>query len=111
MPPVKRPPHKRAKTFLREWRLFRDLSLEAVADMIEVDHSTLQRLEVGNSPYKQDMMEALAVVYMCSTTDLISVDPTKADSIAPVVAELRKADPRVQKQAIAVLEAFLKAAP
>lgn len=111
MAPVKRPPHQRKRTFLREWRQFREMSLEAAAARVGVDHSTLQRIEVGTSPYSQDTLEKLTLVYMCSTTDLLETDPSKKDDLAPLLHQLRDAPPAVQRQAAAVLEAILKTRP
>jgi len=111
MAPVKKPPHARRKTFLRAWRLHRQLSLEAAAERVGVDHSTLQRVEVGKVPYGQDLLEKLALVYACETTDLISVGPVEKDILAPLVRQLRRAEPDTQRQALAVLDAVLKNRP
>lgn len=108
MAPVKRQPHARRKTFLRDWRLHRGMSLESAAEKIGVDHSTLQRIEVGKSPYSQDTLEKLALVYMCSEADLIATDPANIDALMTVVQQLRQAPAGLQKQAAAVVEAILK---
>jgi hypothetical protein len=39
------------------------------------DHSSVQRLEAGQTPYTQWWLESLAVVYRCKPWDLISRDP------------------------------------
>ena len=60
------------------------MTLVPVAQAIGVDHSSLQRLETGQTPYTQDHLEKLAEIYQCSPADLISVDPINGPSdLAP----------------------------
>lgn len=85
MPPVRRPPRKRARTYFREWREYRDRKQGEVAALIEVDPGTLSRLESGKSPYDQDILEKLALVYGCDPEDLISINPNHTSQMAEVV--------------------------
>lgn len=77
MPSVKRPKRARRRTYLREWRKYRQMTLEQVAKILNFDHSSLQRLETGQTPYSQDHLEQLAEIYRCQPTDLISRDPNE----------------------------------
>jgi transcriptional regulator with XRE-family HTH domain len=75
MPPVAKKPRKRLRTFFREWREFRGLKQNRVAEMLETEPSTLSRLETGKSPYDQDMLERLAEIYECEPGELLSTYP------------------------------------
>ena len=68
-------PHK-----LREWRQFRELSLEEVADAIGPSvggftHASLSRIENRKQPYSQPILEALARVYRTDTMSLLHRSP------------------------------------
>jgi transcriptional regulator with XRE-family HTH domain len=75
MAPIKRPPRARRKTYIREWRQFRQLTLAAAGKLTGFDHSSIQRLETGQTPYSQDHIEALAQIYECEPAQLIYQDP------------------------------------
>lgn len=87
MPPIKRPPRKRSRTFFREWRDHLEKKQNQVAAEIGVSNSTLGHLENGDTPYSQDMVEALAAIYECTPAALISVDPRKIEK------EVNSSDP------------------
>jgi transcriptional regulator with XRE-family HTH domain len=76
--------NKLRRTFLREWRKFRGLSLEKAGELIGVSHATLSRIERGVAPYAQPMLEQAAEVYGCSTAELLGRSPhsPEAESIA-----------------------------
>jgi transcriptional regulator with XRE-family HTH domain len=93
---AKRKDHK--PHFLREWRMFNDLTLEAAAEKIgllsaewtsadpenrpvTMTHATLSRIERGKLPYNQHLLELLADVYRTDIPSLIMRDPTEPDGI------------------------------
>jgi len=101
---------KYSKTYIREWREYRGLSLRRLADRIELDgqgesisHASIGRIEKGEQPYSQPILEALAHALNCSVTDLLSVDPTKEGEVIDLVRLLNDAQ---RDQAIRVLKAL-----
>ena len=53
------------KTYIREWRQMRGLSLETLAERVgerigSMTHASLSRIERGLQPYSQPILEALA---------------------------------------------------
>ena len=106
MSPIKRPPRQRGRTYLREWREFREISMNAAARTIGWDHSSLQRLETGQTPYNQDHLELLADLYRCKPHDLISRDPQGRKGIrSDIVQAFEMAPADVQNQVIAAASA------
>lgn len=98
------------KTFIREWREYRGLSLRRLADRLEmngpnetISHASLGRIETGDQPYSQPILEALASALNCSVTDLLGVDPTKEGEIVDL---MRLINDRNRDQAIRVLRAL-----
>lgn len=51
---------KRRKTYFREWREHRGLTQEQLASRLETSVASISRIESGNQPYTQDVLEALA---------------------------------------------------
>lgn len=90
--------------FLREWRESAGLTLEQVAERVEVlgsarnavvgsdliypdtmTHVTLSRIETGKQPYKQQLLEILAEIYGTSPASLIMRNPSKEDAIYSLI--------------------------
>lgn len=95
----------RQRTFLRQWRKHRGKTLEAVADHLHMSHSQLSRIERGQQSYNQELLEALADLYMCDVVDLIVRDPTEPESMWTL---WEKAKPGEKQQIRAVAETLLK---
>jgi transcriptional regulator with XRE-family HTH domain len=69
------------KTFIREWRQHRGLTLEQLADRIDMKASTLSYLERGQSAYTQGTLEAIAHALQTDPASLIMRNPTDEDAI------------------------------
>jgi transcriptional regulator with XRE-family HTH domain len=98
---------KRSKQrhFIKEWRVFRNLSQEALASRMGVARSYISHIENGNRRYDQVFLEAAAEALGCEPADLIMRDPSQADSIWSIWDQI----PATQReQAVKVLEAFKK---
>lgn len=95
--------------FLREWRDFRDMKLERVAERIALlsaeradadpeakrltmTHATLSRIERGLIPYGQHLLEMLAEIYQTDPGSLIMRDPTEPEAIWSIWDKLKPAD-------------------
>jgi transcriptional regulator with XRE-family HTH domain len=71
----------RRTTFLIAWRKHRGMTVEAAADAIGVNKSTLSRIERGLSPYTQKVLENLALLYGCDPAELLIQDPREETNI------------------------------
>ena len=108
MPPRARPHANRHRTFLKEWREYRNLTQEKAAERIGVEQPTLSRIERGVSPYSQDFLEQAAFAYMCEPADLLMRNPLDDDAVWSIADNLRKASPADQERAAAIIDALLK---
>lgn len=103
------PKPARRPTFIRAWRKHRGLTLSQLADRlsveIEVDISEgqLSRIERGETPYSQDILEALAAVLRCEPADLIMRDPTQPEGIWSLLDALK---PLERQQAVEIIKAL-----
>jgi transcriptional regulator with XRE-family HTH domain len=101
---------ERSRHFLRQWRDARDKTQAEVADYLDIDQSTLSKIERGLLPYNQDLLERLALLYECAPWDLLTVDPrSPPDRLRLIYDDLRSAPAAVQERALAVLIAVIQA--
>lgn len=94
-----------ARHFLRNWRKHRGLTLEAVAERIELlstaraigdpdarsmtmTHATLSRIERGKLPYNEHLLELLAEIYQTDVPSLLARDPEKREAIWDIWGQL-----------------------
>ena len=64
------------KTYIREWRLYRGLTLEQLADRIDMTASHLSMLERGQRSYMQETLEAVAHALQTEPASLLMRDPS-----------------------------------
>lgn len=93
MPPVKKPAPKLRRTFLKEWRAYRRLTQEQAAERFNMDRSNLSRVERGEIPYSQGLLEAAAEAYDCEPWDILNVNPLKEGEVVDLSAILKLASP------------------
>lgn len=84
------------------------MTQEQVAPRVAIDATQLGRIERGYSPYNQDLIERLAVVYACEPSDLLDLDPGNMDPEDDLLERLDGANPDVKKRVRAVIETMLK---
>lgn len=95
---------ERKRHYVREWRKYRGLTQERLAERTPYTLGAISQLETGRTKYTQDMLEALAEALGCSAGDLISVDPTKEGEVVDL---MRLINDRNRDQAIRVLRALV----
>ena len=98
--------HERA--YLKEWRKFRSLTQQAAADAIDSSKGYISDLENGKRRYNQDILEALAELYMCDPADLLSQDPSEPEAEAEIVSIWDRIPRDSQAAARAMLESLTK---
>lgn len=98
----KQPP----KHFLRQWRKFRDYTLEHVAERVGMSHQNLGKIERGKVPYNEVLLDILAEIYRTDRGSLIMRDPTRKDAFWSIYDQL--APPERQRLVQRVEEEFKK---
>lgn len=81
MAPVPKSKRKFRPIHLREWRKYRNLTQQQAAESLEIDYTTLSRIERGLIPYDQRLLEAAAELYGCDPADIVMRNPL--DTQAP----------------------------
>lgn len=79
----------RLRVYFKEWRKFRRLTLEQVAERADTTKSAIQKLETGETMYNQSSLEALAEALTTTPAELIAGPPSKdtPPTISPEVAK------------------------
>lgn len=98
----------RRRHFIKEWRKFRGLTQQQLADRVETVVSGISQLESGKQGYSQAMLEALAVALNCEPWDLLNVDPNKAGDVVDLTRLLQNATPEQKAEAIGYVKGLLR---
>ena len=93
------------RTFIREWRKKRHLTLEQLAERVEVTAGAISQLERGQIGYTQPMIEALAAALRCEPEDLISRPPDAQFGLMLVWNDIPESE---RPRAIELLKAFAR---
>lgn len=102
-----KPGSERRRHFIKEWRAHRGLTMERLADRLDISKATLSRIESGKQPYTQDTLEALADALSCEPADLIMRNPTAPGAIWSL---WEKATVAQRQQIESVVRALVEAA-
>lgn len=92
-----------SRHFIREWRKARGYTLEQLAERIGMTHQNLGKIERGQVPFNQLLLEALADQLRCTPADLQIRDPSDPDGIWSVWDTL---NPTERVQAVQVIKAI-----
>lgn len=78
----------RRRTYLKEWREHRDMTLEQAAAKFDMSSAQLSRIENTLSPYTQDLLELAAHIYRTDTFSLLFRHPSDSDTLSSAIAEI-----------------------
>lgn len=95
------------RTYLREWREFRNLTQEQAAERLGIDRSHLSKVERRQVPYSQGLIEAAAEAYACEPTDILGVNPLVAGEVVDLTKLLRDADPVTRAEVLGYVKGRL----
>jgi hypothetical protein len=65
------------RTYLLEWREFRDMTLDEVGKLMRMDKSAISRIERGCTPYSQIHLQQMRDIYNVEIPDLLYTDPKR----------------------------------
>jgi len=73
-------------TFIRQWREWREISVEALGEAIEMSGATVSRIENGKQPYIQPVIEKIADVLGVEVATLLTTPPSPARPLFDTLA-------------------------
>lgn len=106
--PMLIPKNRPIRHYVREWRKFRGLTQERLAERTPFTTGAISQLETGRTKYTQDMLEALAEALQCTPADLLMRDPLREGAVWSIEDQLKSVSPERRTQIIAVVETLLK---
>lgn len=74
-----KPPH-----FIKEWRVFRDMTVEEVAERADLATGTISAIENRTAGFSPESLEAIAKALRVQSGYLLSVNPLDENSIWPL---------------------------
>ena len=89
--------------YLRQWRKFREMTQEQLADAMGYERTVLSKVERGKVQYTQAFLEAAAKALRCRPADIIGNNPEEP---APVMNIWDRIRPEDRPRALDVLKAF-----
>jgi transcriptional regulator with XRE-family HTH domain len=95
-------------TYIRQWREFRNLTLEQLAARIGITHASLSRIERGLQPYSQPTLEAIAKALGTHPFTLLERDPSDPVDIWSV---WEQAKPNERRMIVDIAKTIVKADP
>ena len=107
------PKPQRQPTQIKAWRKHRGLTLAKLSEKLleleelEISDAQLSRIERGEQPYSQDLLEALARVFQCEVPHVLNVNPAGQN---PRWSIWEHATPVERQQAEAFIETVRKSA-
>jgi transcriptional regulator with XRE-family HTH domain len=72
-------PHARRRHFIKEWREFRGLTQDELAEQMDATKAAISRVETRKAGYTQDFLELCSAALEVEPAILISRPPTEAD--------------------------------
>lgn len=75
------PKKQRRRIFLKEWREYRGLTQEVLADRAGMTVSNISQLERGLQGYSDEGLERLAFALRCEPGHILTVNPLDEDGI------------------------------
>jgi transcriptional regulator with XRE-family HTH domain len=93
------------RTFIREWRQFRNLTLEQLADRLDMTASHLSMLERGQRGYAQDTLEAVAEALQTDAASLLVRNPADPEAIWSV---WEQAKPGERRQIVEIAKTLIR---
>jgi len=95
------------KTFIREWRQHRGLTLEQVAGRLDMTPGHISMLERGQRGYTQETLEAVASALQTDVASLLMRDPGDSEGLWSI---WDRAKPAQRRQIVEIVKTLVKSA-
>lgn len=96
-------------TYLRQWRKFRRMTQEQLAEAVGLTASSISQLENGKQGFTSESLAEFALALQCSPADLLAFDPKRTDSFWPLMQAAERLEGRERRQALAIIAAAISA--
>lgn len=105
--PMSIPSDPSAPTYLRQWRKFRRLTQEQLAERVGMTAPTISQLENNKQGFTGETLAKMAQALGCSPAALLAYDPTEEDSLWPIFEAADRLRGRDKQKIRAILKVAL----
>lgn len=99
---------QRQRILLKEWRKYRNLTQERLAERAGVTQGLISQLENNHTDWTGDVLARLAEALGCEPADLLVRNPLDPDGIWSIHDQLLQASPLEREQVRRVTDALLR---
>lgn len=103
--PYKKSAPSPARHFIREWRIYRTLTQERLADRVDTSPANISQIENAKQGYTQGMLEALADALNTDPASLLMRNPLDPEGVWSVWDQI---PPTERARAIEMLRVFAR---
>lgn len=75
------PKRARRRTFIKQWREYRELTQDDLAERLYTSKASISRIENGSQAYTQDFLEACAEALQTDPASLLMRDPSDDEAV------------------------------
>lgn len=92
--------------FLAEWRAFRNMTGEQLAEAADMSVASISQIETGKQGFSMKSLNKIAKALSTDPASLLARDPTDAQNFWSIAERISRAPPEAKRAAIAVLDSF-----
>jgi transcriptional regulator with XRE-family HTH domain len=109
-PPQPRKPAPKApvRHYVKQWREYRGLSQEQLADRVDRSRGLISQIESGTTALTEDMIYALADALSCAPWDLLRVNPLKEGVLVDITDALKDKSAAIQAEALGFVRGLVR---
>ncbi len=96
------------RTYMKEWRDRKGLTLELLEERIGITYSYLSKIERGARPYNQGTLEKIARGLEVTEAAILAQDPADPEGVWAIAERIQQLPPAARRQIIAVIEALAR---
>lgn len=97
---LRKRPAERPRHYVKEWRTYRQLTQDQLADRVDKSRGLIAQIEGGLTGLTDEMMFALAEAMSCEPWDIWRVNPLKDGIVVDITDALRGESPEIQAEAL-----------
>jgi transcriptional regulator with XRE-family HTH domain len=95
------------RSFLKQWRTFRDLTQEQLAEMVGLTAPAISQLETGVQWFSAKSLAHLCKALQCTPADLLGYDPSRPDSFWPLFQAAERLEGRERQRIHAIMSVVI----
>lgn len=97
-----------ARHYVAEWRKFRGLTQEQLAERVERSRGLISQIESGTTELTEEMIFSLAEAFRCAAWDIFRVNPLIDGTVVDITDALQGKPADVQAEALGFVRGLVR---